>query len=442
MLNPFMPYENEHAARIRLPKIFNPKTFRRTEGGKAVLPGAGLITVPKNIGIIWGKINGRDKEKDEPLVQSLRFNKKDWTEDQAKKWLKDNKVDYLLFEKAKNTDAMEEKEILLYTSIWGNTAELFIEKFGEVPDEDPVTVRLNCPGGSVFAGWGMITKMKEHKGQVTIKVDGHAASMGMFMLLFADKVEAIKQSQIMIHRAAGYVENEDDKRLLDNVNKDIRKALEARIDQKKLEEIAGVTLDNIFNDEKRRDIWLTADEAKKIGLVDKVTRIEPKVLDALNSKLVAFADFSELSEHVSDDETENDSHVSETVESEENKNNNNQNFEQMTKQELKAKHPELYAEIFAEGVTDGAKQESTRVKAFLAFLKFDNEGVVKAIKEGTEFSTDVQAEFMTKMTSVVEKKKVEADNTDDVETDTETKTEAVLNKEKIDAQAAEVGKLV
>lgn len=442
MVNPFMPYENEHAARIRLPGIFNPKTFRRTAGGKAVLPGAGLITVPKTIGIVWGKITGRDKEKDEPLVQSLRFNIKDWSEAQAKKWLKDNKVNYLKFEKAKNTKAMTEKEILLYTSIWGNTAELFIEKFGEIPSDENVKVRLNCPGGSVFAGWGMITKMKEHKGQVTIQVDGHAASMGMFMLLFADKVEAIKQAQIMIHRANGYVENDDDKKLLDNVNKDIRKALEARIDEKKLEEITGATLDNIFNDEKRRDIWLTADEAKKIGLVDKVTRIEPKVLDALNNKLVAFTDYTDLPLHVSDDEPGDKSHVSETVESDENKNNNNQKFKKMTKQELKNQHPELYAEIFNEGKDDGAKAEAIRVKAFLAFLKFDNEGVIKAIKEGTDFSTDVQAELMAKMTGKVEKEKIENDNPENLDTDDKAKTEADLKKEAIDAEAADVIKLI
>jgi len=101
MINPFMPYENEHSARIRVPGIFNPKTFKRTEGGKAILPGSGLITIPKTISIIWAKIKGRDKQKDEPLVQALRFPVKNWTEAAAKKWLKDNKVKYLLFEKAK-----------------------------------------------------------------------------------------------------------------------------------------------------------------------------------------------------------------------------------------------------------------------------------------------------------------------------------------------------
>ncbi len=98
-----MPYENEHSARLKSPGDFDPKTFRRTAGGTIY----GSIKVPASIGIIWGKLKGSAKPSDMPIPQSLRFAKDKWTVAQAKKWLKDNKVKYLIFEPAK-----EERSIM------------------------------------------------------------------------------------------------------------------------------------------------------------------------------------------------------------------------------------------------------------------------------------------------------------------------------------------
>jgi len=83
-----MPYPNEHSARLRDPDDFNPKTFRRVSGGTIY----GKIKVPKTIDIIWGKLKGKDKPKDNPIPQALRFPTKNWTVAKAKKWLKDNNV--------------------------------------------------------------------------------------------------------------------------------------------------------------------------------------------------------------------------------------------------------------------------------------------------------------------------------------------------------------
>lgn len=95
-----MPYPNEHSARIRDPKDFDSKTFRRSNGGRAVLPGAGLIDIPKSISIIWGKLKGSNGVNDMPVVQALRFPKEKWTVEEAKNWLEKNKIEYILFEAA------------------------------------------------------------------------------------------------------------------------------------------------------------------------------------------------------------------------------------------------------------------------------------------------------------------------------------------------------
>jgi hypothetical protein len=99
----WFPYPNEHSARLVDPKQFDPKTFRRTEGGTIY----GHIKVPKTISIIWGKYKKANKPSDYPVPQALRFPVTNWTESQARKWLKDNNVKYILFEPATGGKNME-----------------------------------------------------------------------------------------------------------------------------------------------------------------------------------------------------------------------------------------------------------------------------------------------------------------------------------------------
>ncbi len=415
-----MPYPNEHAARIRQPGNFNPDTFRRTKGGKAVLPGSGLITVPNTISIIWGKLKGSDKPADQPLVQALRFPTKNYTASEAKSWLSNNKVKYISFEPAKPS-AM--KTILIYSGIYSFVAEKFIQQLNEIPKDEDVIVRLNSPGGSVFAGWGMIAALKERTGKNILKVDGHAASMGFMLSLYFDEVHALDVTKFMVHRASGYVENEDDKKLLDSVNQDIRNKLEKRIKQDEFEKITGITIDELFNSEKRRDIWVSAKEAKKIGLVHQIDRLEPEEMKAISQTLVAFSTFSE-DQDSNGIEYDNDENMHGRIEENDNKNKINveQKIQIMTKDELKTQHPDVYNAIFNEGKEagkeDGIKAERTRVKSYLAYLNIDNERVVKAIKEGDEFTSDVMAELNVKASSMQTLNDLEKDNTKNVKQET------------------------
>ena len=102
-----MPYSGEHSARLRDPEDFDPDSFRRTKGGKLY----GSIDVPKTIGIIWGKLKNKNTPEDPPLPQALRFPTKDWTADEARKWLKDNKIKYIAFEPAEEKKDVENPEI-------------------------------------------------------------------------------------------------------------------------------------------------------------------------------------------------------------------------------------------------------------------------------------------------------------------------------------------
>lgn len=293
------------------------------------------------------------------------------------------------------------KEILLYSPIFSFTAEEFINKMNEVDGED-ITVRLNSPGGSVFAGWGIIAKMKEHNGDVKMKIDGHAASMGFYMTLFSDYNESLDVSQFMIHRAVGRVESEDDQKLLDNVNGELRSKMEARIDDAKFQEITGASIAEIFESENRRDVWLTAKEAKEIGLVDRVVRLNPKEIEAINSQVVAFSNWQG---------SQNDEGATPQGSGNDDKTNTNQKKQnKMTKDELKSQHPEIYAEIVKEGVT----KERDRANSFLAYIAADQERVIKDIKEGNDFNSSVMAELNVKLVASAHSQNTQNDNAPDV----------------------------
>jgi phage I-like protein len=101
-----LPYPNEHAARLRDPDDFNDKSFRRVNGGTIY----GSIKVPSTIVIIWGKLK-EAAEKDDPVIpQALRFPTKNYTEVEAKKWLKENKIKYISFEKAEPVEDQQNSE--------------------------------------------------------------------------------------------------------------------------------------------------------------------------------------------------------------------------------------------------------------------------------------------------------------------------------------------
>jgi hypothetical protein len=85
-----MPYPNEHAARVKSPDAFQDGSFRR----KNIAPG---------IDIIIGRLKGETTT----TTQAYRFKKASFTASEAKKWLADHDVKYILFEKATEIQSFE-----------------------------------------------------------------------------------------------------------------------------------------------------------------------------------------------------------------------------------------------------------------------------------------------------------------------------------------------
>jgi ATP-dependent protease ClpP protease subunit len=324
-------------------------------------------------------------------------------------------------------------EVLVYGYIYDYSAQEFVRSFSEI-EGDSIVCRINTDGGGPEAGWSMIGKFSEFSGQKLVKVDGKAYSMGAFMCCYANDVECFDVSQFLIHRASYgmWYENEymDDaeKTNLTNVNKKLREAFEAKVDVAKFENLKvckdnGVTVNRLFSMDERIDVFLTADEAKKIGLVNRIVKITPEKAASINKSVSKLAASSNNIDSLIIKFPENNTPEQPVVVAT-NENNNKQSIKQTNKmkiEELQAQHPELYAAV----VNIGVKQEQDRVGAWMPWQEVDADAVKAGISSGASISQKDISEFALKHTKSVlkvtletEGKETEIDETDKtVETD-------------------------
>ena len=141
---------------------------------------------------------------------------------------------------------------------------LYLE--GQDPDKD-ISLYINSPGGSVTAGMAIYDTMKYIKCDVSTICIGLAASMGAFLLCSGTKGKrlALPNSEIMIHQPSGGAQGQatDVK-----IHAECIMRTKAKLN-KMLAEATGQPLDVIERDTER-DNFMSAEEAVKYGLVDRV----------------------------------------------------------------------------------------------------------------------------------------------------------------------------
>ncbi len=141
---------------------------------------------------------------------------------------------------------------------------LFLES--EDPEKD-INFYINSPGGSVSAGLAIYDTMQHIKCDVATTCMGMAASMGAVLLTAGAKGKrnCLPHARVMIHQPLGGVQGQ-----ASDIEIEAREILRVK---KELSQIiadhCGKELDDIMNDSDRNN-WMTADEAKKYGLVDNV----------------------------------------------------------------------------------------------------------------------------------------------------------------------------
>ena len=98
-------------------------------------------------------------------------------------------------------------EVLIYDEIgaYGVTAKGFLAELGALPDGVPIDLRLNSPGGSVFDAVAIYNALQRHDGEITVWVDGIAASAASYVAMAGDEIVMPENAFLMIHNPSGLV---------------------------------------------------------------------------------------------------------------------------------------------------------------------------------------------------------------------------------------------
>ncbi len=165
---------------------------------------------------------------------------------------------------------LKERIIFLTGQINDNIASLVTAQLLFLEAEDPkkeIYLYINSPGGLVTAGLGIYDTMQYVKPDISTLCIGQAASMGSFLLAAGTKGKrfSLPNSRIMVHQpSAGFQGQATDVEI---------HAKEIISLKKRLNEIyakhTGRSIEEI-KDALERDKFMTPDEAKDFGLIDKV----------------------------------------------------------------------------------------------------------------------------------------------------------------------------
>lgn len=170
---------------------------------------------------------------------------------------------------------LKDRIVILSGEITDDIASLIVAQLlfleAEDPDKD-IYLYINSPGGSVTAGFAIYDTMQYIKPDVSTICVGMAASMGAFLLAAGAKGKrfALPNSEIMIHQPLGGVRGQatDIKIHAEWILK-----IKNRIN-KILSERTGQPIEVIERDTDR-DFFMTAEEALKYGIIDKVIERRP-----------------------------------------------------------------------------------------------------------------------------------------------------------------------
>jgi ATP-dependent Clp protease, protease subunit len=165
---------------------------------------------------------------------------------------------------------LNERIIFLGTPIDDQIANLIIAQLIHLESEDPdkdISIYINSPGGSVYAGLAVYDTMQYVKPQIQTVCVGMAMSMGAVLLAggTAGKRMALPNSKILIHQvSSGFQGQATDIEIQAREVINIKRRLEEIIAEHTSQDLEKVSKD------MERDYFMTAEEAKTYGIIDTV----------------------------------------------------------------------------------------------------------------------------------------------------------------------------
>ena len=158
-------------------------------------------------------------------------------------------------------------EVLIYDEIgaYGVSAKGFLAELGALPDDAAIDLRLNSPGGSVFDAVAIYNALKRHAGDITVWIDGIAASAASYIAMAGDTIVMPENAFLMIHDPSG---------LVMGTAEDMRSTAEA-LDKVKGCLIQGYAAKSGKPDDEiatlmAAETWLDATDALDLGFIDRI----------------------------------------------------------------------------------------------------------------------------------------------------------------------------
>jgi len=167
---------------------------------------------------------------------------------------------------------LKERIIFLGGPINDDVANLVIAQLLFLASEDPkkdISLYINSPGGYIHSGLAILDTMNHIGPDVSTICTGMAASMGSVLLSAGTKGKRfiLPNSEVMIHQPSGGAEG-----MASDIEISARQILKKRAQLNQiLSKNTGQTLKKIEGDVDR-DFFMTAEEAVKYGIVDKILK--------------------------------------------------------------------------------------------------------------------------------------------------------------------------
>lgn len=295
---------------------------------------------------------------------------------------------------------------------------------------ESVRIDINTPGGSVDQGLEMYNLIKNYSGHTETRVVSMAASMGSILALAGDKRTAEKTASYMIHNAWGMAIG--DYRKLRNAADDMEHVT-AHLSNIYTDKIG---IDNlIVRNMMDKETWKYGEELSEFGFEIVDASDEMPISEARITSKARYKNYIDASKNHSEEAQESLSKVAaslvlkktkmstnETVktpvaEAGDNKENSVKNLE-----ELKAQHPDLYAQA----VKVGVEEHADLVNAHLTMGTAGNcmDLAVKNIKENKAITNTVNAEYMAEGLKVKDVSDRADDETTNLGSDSDVNAEA------------------
>jgi len=180
------------------------------------------------------------------------------------------------YAKAESGNELILEGVIASESWWEDevTPKLFREQLAQ--HSGALTVRINSPGGDVSAGVAIYNMLNEHEGEVTVKVDGLAASIASLISMAGDKIIMLPGSMMMVHLpwtfAAG---NSDD---MEQVVEMLKKTGESMIPIYAAR--TGLSEERV-NELLKAETWMTAADAVELGFADEAVEAKTSLAESL-----------------------------------------------------------------------------------------------------------------------------------------------------------------